>query len=77
MKTILILLLATLEDLLRSRALLQLEMLTLHQQLAMVVNATPKARLFAAVPILSVFYQNCKIFKLNLWALWSISTRVW
>lgn len=42
MKTLLIPLLATLVDLLRSRASLQLEMLSLRQQLATVVNRDDK-----------------------------------
>jgi len=46
MKTILVTLLATLADLLRSRASLYLEILALRQQLAMVANRDNKRHRF-------------------------------
>ena len=46
MKTILVPLFTTLVDLLRSRALLHLEMLALRQQLAMVANRDNKRHRF-------------------------------
>jgi hypothetical protein len=49
MKTILVPLLATLVDLLRSRASLHLEMLALRQQLAMVANRDNKRHRFPPI----------------------------
>ena len=61
MKTMLIPLFATLVDLLRSRASLQLEMLALRQQLAMIASRDGKRLRF---------HQSERIFWVWLYRLW-------